>query len=122
MEKNERLDLLKKILLNEEQEVTRSLASEIEALKKTINTPDELAKKVDPIIRNEISDFTQEHLSPLVVSSLKEEIKNSQEAVVEALFPIIGKMIKKYIAHEINLLNEKINSQIANAFSFTNIF
>ncbi len=122
MEKNERLELLKKILLNDEQEVTQSLASEIENLKNTINTPEEFAKKINPIVQSKINNFTKEQLSPLIVSSLKKEIKNSQEAVVEALFPIIGKMIKKYIAHEISLLNERINDKIANAFSFKNLF
>ena len=122
MEKNERLELLKKILLTDEKEVTQSLASEIERLKAILDAPQELAQKIDPLIEQKINNFTKDKLSPLVVTSLKAEIKNSQEAVVEALFPIIGKMIKKYIASEINLLNERINAQIAKAFSFKNFF
>lgn len=122
MEQNERLELLKKILLTEEKEVTESLASEVEQLKETLNVPEKLASKIDPLVDEKINKFTNSTLAPMVVSSLKAEIANSQEAVVEALFPIIGKMIKKYIAHEMKLLNERVNQQIQSAFSFKNLF
>lgn len=122
MEQNERLELLKKILLTEESEVTKSLASDVKRLKTILNTPEELATKIDPIINSKIQDFSNTTLSPLVVSSLKTEIANSQDAVIEALFPIMGKMIKKYVAQEIKLLNERINKQISDTFSFKNVF
>ena len=42
--------------------------------------------------------------------------------MVEALYPIMGKMIKKYIQAEIKKLNDSISEKIDNAFSFRNIF
>ncbi len=125
MEQNERLKLLKKILLTEEKEVTDSLIADVEQLSNTLNQPIELALKVDPLIDkkiNKLVDDMPKKLSPVITSALKAEIKNSQDAVVEALFPIIGKMIKKYIANEIKLLNERINIQLKKAFSFKNFF
>ncbi len=50
-----------------------------------------------------------ENLGPVITSALNEQIKNSQELVVNALFPIIGKMIKKYIQQEMAILSETIN-------------
>ncbi len=125
MEQNERLKLLKKILLTEEKEVTDSLIADVEKLSNTLNQPHELAQKIDPLIDSKIKklvDDMPKKLSPVITSALKAEIKNSQDAVVEALFPIIGKLIKKYIAHEIKLLNEQINAQLKKAFSFKNFF
>lgn len=122
MEQNERLELLKKILLTDEKEITDSLALEVERLKTTLDVPENLAAKISPLVDKKINDFSNGTLAPLVVASLKSEIANSQDAVIEALFPIIGKMIKKYIAHEMKLLNESLNQKIENAFSFKNIF
>ncbi|WP_010522206.1 hypothetical protein [Aquimarina agarivorans] len=125
MEQNERLELLKKILLTEEKEVTNSLIAQVEQLSNTLNQSSELAAKVDPLIDKKINQLIAEmpkQLSPVITSALKTEIKNSQDAVVEALFPIIGKMIKKYIANEMRLLNDRINTQLKKAFSFKNFF
>ncbi|WP_010180057.1 hypothetical protein [Aquimarina agarilytica] len=125
MEQNERLKLLKKILLADTKEVTDSLIADVEKLSSTLNEPLELSQKVDPLIDKKIKkliDDMPQKLSPVITSALKAEIKNSQDAVVEALFPIIGKMIKKYIANEIKLLNERINKQLKKAFSFKNFF
>ena len=122
MQKNERLELLKNILLSEEKEVSKNLASDIKRLQEILDSEEEIADRVNPIINSNIESFSKETLPPMVVKSLRKEIQNSQDAVVEALYPIIGKMIKKYIASEINLLNEKINKQLQNAFSFKNFF
>ena len=51
------------------------------------------------------------------VEALAEQIKNSKDQVVEALYPIMGKMIKKYISQEISLLTERINKQLEDSFS-----
>ena len=69
MEQNERLELLKKILLTEEKEVTESLASDVERLKTILNTPEELADKIDPIINTKIKDFSSTTLSCLLYTS-----------------------------------------------------
>lgn len=125
MEQTERLKLLKQILLKEEKETSESLIEKVEQLSGMLNEPQKLAAKVDPLIDNKIKELVKEMpktLSPIITKSLRAEVENSQDAVVEALFPIIGKLIKKYIAREMELLNERINSQIKKAFSFKNFF
>src|SRR5690606_9375998 len=57
-------------------------------------------------------------LGPTITETLKEEIKNSKEQVVEALYPIMGRMIKKYVWQEIKLLSERVSTQVENSFSF----
>ncbi|MGB5418401.1 cell envelope biogenesis protein OmpA, partial [Algibacter sp.] len=61
-------------------------------------------------------------LGPTITEALKEEIKNSQDAVVEALYPILGQMIKRYVQHEMKLLSERINNQVNKTFSFKRFF
>lgn len=124
MEQLNRLELLKEILLAEEKDVTQSLVDKVEKLAGTLNEPDKLAEKIDPLVDAKINNLVQEMpktLSPVITQALKTEIQKSQDAVVEALFPILGKMVKKYVANEIKLLNDKINLQLQNMFTFENI-
>lgn len=125
MEEQDKLKILKELLLTEEKEFADSIAEKLEALTKVVHQKKELSYKVDPIIDDKLKEFVQEipkTLGPTITEALKEEIKNSQDAVVEALFPIIGKMIKKYIAHEMKLLSENISRKTKQAFSFKNWF
>ncbi|WP_025741263.1 hypothetical protein [Aquimarina pacifica] len=125
MEEQDKLKILKELLLTEEKEFTDSLAEKVEELTKIVHQKKELSYKVDPIIDDKLDDFVREipkTLGPTITEALKEEIKNSQDAVVEALFPIIGKMIKKYIAQEMRLLSENISRNTRKAFSFKNWF
>ncbi|MCK8523781.1 cell envelope biogenesis protein OmpA [Aquimarina sp. D1M17] len=125
MEEQDKLKLLKELLLTEEKEYADSIARKVEELSKIVHQKQELSYKVDPIIDDKLEEFVEEipkTLGPTITEALKEEIKNSQDAVVEALFPIIGKMIKKYIAHEMRLLSENISRQTRKAFSFKSWF
>jgi len=122
MGETNRLELLKKILLTEEKETSEYLSAEVERLRSILDDTEALDEKISPILQNKLNDYSKNELAPLVVKSLRQEISNSQDAVVEALYPIIGKMIKKYIAQEIQLLNERLNKQIQKAFSFKNFF
>ena len=55
---------------------------------------------------------------PQITESIKKQIKESQDEVVEALYPIIGRMIKKYITSEIQKLTERVDEQMELAFSW----
>ena len=121
MEAQDKLQILKDLLLTEEKEYADSIAKKVEELSKIVHQKQELSHKVDPIIDDKLEEFVVEipkTLGPTITQTLKEEIKNSQDAVVEALYPILGKMIKKYIAHEIRMLSEDISKKTKQAFSF----
>ncbi len=121
MNQEDKLSILKDILLTDEREYVSSIQEKIEALEETINKRNNLSQKIDPIINDKLNVFVQEMpttLGATITKSLKEEIKNSQDAVVEALYPIMGKLIKKYVQSEIAKLTEKINEQMSSTFSF----
>ena len=125
MEDQDKLKILKELLFTEEKEYANSIARKVEELSKVVHQKRELSTKVDPIIEDRLDQFVAEipkSLGPVITEALKEEIKKSQDTVIEALFPIIGKMIKKYIAHEMKLLSDNINKKTKEAFSFKNWF
>ncbi len=124
MNQEDKLKILKDILLTDEREYASSIQKKIELLEETLNKQNELSKKIEPIIDEKLEEFVAgipKTMGPIITETLKEEIKNSHNAVVEALFPIMGKMIKKYIQHEIRMLSEQINSKINKTFSFENL-
>lgn len=124
MTESEKLVLLKQLLLDEDRDFANSILQKLESLENTVNIQANLSDRINPIIDKKIEAFAEEvpeKLGPAITEALSFEIKNSQDKVVEALFPIIGKMIKKYIQQEMRLLSESINNQLQSTFSIQKI-
>ncbi len=120
MDQRDKLTLLKDILLTDEREYAEAVRDRIEALEEILHERQKLAPKVDPIIEAQLQAFVKEMpktLGPTITKTLQAEIKNSKDQVVEALYPIIGKMIKKYVAQEIKLLSERIGKEVEDSFT-----
>lgn len=123
MNDSEKLEILKKLLLDDEREIAESITQKVEEIDKTINVELNLAEKVDPIITERLEEFVEDipdTLGPTITKALEEQIKNSKDQVVEALYPIMGKMIKKYIQNEIAKLKEAMSEQASKTFSLAN--
>ncbi|TRX52383.1 cell envelope biogenesis protein OmpA [Fulvivirga sp. M361] len=114
---------LKQILLEEEKEVQRSVQEQLRLTDEKIEDREKLEARVQPILEDNVIHLKR-NFSALfgdeVTQSIRDQIKNSQEEVIEALYPIIGKMIKKYIVKELELLSERIDRQLESAFSWKN--
>ncbi len=50
-------------------------------------------------------------VAPLVVRTIKTEITNSQDELVEALYPMTGRMVKSYVASAIKDMMDQINKR-----------
>ena len=115
MDEKDKLEILKDILFADEHEFEQRISARIEVLEQTLNERNKLSERVDPIIEQQIDEFKASiptTLGPVKTATLTEEIKNSKDEVVDAIYPILGKMVKKYVAQEIKLLSEKIDDQL----------
>lgn len=124
MNQDERLSILKDILLTDEREYAQKVEEKLKIVEEVINKQNQLSDRVNPIIEERLNNFVLDMpktLGPTITETLKNEIKNSQDAVVEALFPIIGKMIKKYVQQEIQILSDQINAKMSSTFSFSGL-
>lgn len=124
VEEEDKLQLLRDILLIDDREVANAIHQRIETISDTIEKREKLSEKVDPIIQEKLDAFIAsipETLGPTITKTLKEQIANSQDQVVEALYPIMGKMIKRYVQNEIKLLSETINKKVNNTFSLISL-
>jgi len=116
MNEKDRLETIKDILFSEDREDVDRISERIELLEKTYNDRDEFTARVDPIIEDQLSEFTKSiphTLGPTITATLKKEIQNHKDEVVDALYPVMGKMVKKYVAQEIKALSEKIDNQLS---------
>jgi len=115
MDENDRIEILKDILFTDDREYIDRIAKRIEYLEKAVDDSERITSQVDPIVKQQLKEFTRSiptTLGPTITETLKEQIKNHTNEVVDVLFPILGKMIKKYVAQEMRLLSEKINGQL----------
>ncbi|MEQ9404811.1 MAG: hypothetical protein RIM99_14565 [Cyclobacteriaceae bacterium] len=118
------LSTLKDLLFEEEKEKYVQLSEQLKDVNNRIDAslnnrkvPDE---EIDQIV-GKMVQIMPEKLGPTITHTLKVQIKESRDDVVQALFPIIGQMIKKYVAQELSVLSEKIDRQIESIFSMENI-
>ena len=102
------LDQLQDILLRQDRERLR----EIEAI---LGEEERLSEKVSPIVEKHL-DFLKENFPVefrrAVEKIVDRRIKQSQEALINIIYPRLGRMIQKYIAHQFQLLKEKIEEQL----------
>jgi len=123
-EQEDKLQLLREILLVDDREVASAVNKRLELITETIEKREKLSEKVDPIIKARLDKFIAEipsTLGPTITKTLQQEIQNSKDQVVEALYPIMGKMIKRYVQNEIKKLSETINKKVNNTFSFSGL-
>jgi hypothetical protein len=124
MVEEDKLQLLRDILLIDDRQIADAITQRIDTISETIEKRDKLSEKIDPIIEIKLAQFVKEipaTLGPTITKTLKDQIANSKDEVVEALYPILGQMIKKYIQHEMKMLSESINKKINSTFSLISL-
>ena len=124
VEEKDKLNLLRDILLIDDREVADAISKRLDTITETLESREKLAKKVDPIFEENLEQFVEDiptRLGPVITKTLQEQIANSQDKVVEALYPILGKMVKRYIQNELALLSENINNKVNNTFTLKGI-
>ncbi|WP_299128855.1 cell envelope biogenesis protein OmpA [uncultured Winogradskyella sp.] len=119
-----KIEELQRLLLQKERDDINALKKELEALLYIIDNEKQLEKKVAPIISKHLNAYTKEMpstLGPTITKTLKTEIENSKDSIIDVLYPIIGKLIKRYIQQEFLKLSEKINQQVSRRLSIKGI-
>ena len=105
---------LKEVLLKEDRD-------ELKEIQTILNDPFRFSEKVAPIVEQRI-DFLKKNFPKEFRNSVENivdaKIKASQDELLNVLYPTIGKMIKKYIAYQFQLMKESIDERMNAIFSF----
>lgn len=108
-----RLSELKNLLLHDVIEGQEKTLKELDRLEKTINNPDLLKKKISSILDDQTREMKQK-FDELFGQEVTSIIKNSEPQLIQALTPIMGKLIQKWIVFEMGKVQSKVNEQIKN--------
>jgi len=142
------LELLKQLLLEDELTQLKKLASHLSKLDIEWNDTEVIKQKIEPLYDDillanfakydsqtvsiiaryladiitvsthqdidKLSHALQEVISPAISS----EIENNKDKMIDALYPIMGGMISKYVTQSIKELMENINQKIEDGLSF----
>lgn len=122
------LKRLRDILLSEDraiiqrlEEKNRQLELKLQQLKEIIEGKELLSERVDPIIDNKIlhikNNFSST-LGPEVGMEFEKKLVDSEDLMLTAVSPLMGKMMKRYIGKEFEKLKENIDNNIKSTFSF----
>lgn len=117
-QEKELLNQLQSILLKEDRVA-------IERLQETIEDPILLSEKIRPIIEERMHFFKEnfpKEFKVTVDKMIEVKLKASQEEILDVIYPVMGKMIKKYVNHQIQMLKDSIDESIKKTFFRKGIF
>jgi hypothetical protein len=104
---------LKDILLRED----RTALGDVQ---RVLNEKALLAEKINPIVEDHL-DFLRQNFpkeyTQVVNRVVEQKIKSSQQDILNVIYPVMGKMINKYIEFRFQELKEAINAQIQAMYS-----
>ena len=112
----ERLDDLRALLLAPDR-------TELSYLRSALDDRTNLTQRIAPIFEERIDalkhNFPTE-LGSYVDKIIESKLEASQEQLLNLIFPLLGKMIRKYIAQQLTDFKDEINAQIREATSWRN--
>lgn len=110
---------LKGLLLGEEKRLLSQIEQLVRKHEERIGDDDALQHSVAEVLADALREAEiQNHrelaaaLAPVLVASIKREIRNSGDEVVDALYPIMGRLIAAYVASAIRDFVHQANNQI----------
>lgn len=107
-----KIEKLRSILLQKDR-------VKIQQLEETLSQRDKLSEKVVPIIEQQLEEYEQRFPAAyrsVVDNIIERKLKESQEDLLNLLYPILGTMIRKYIAQQLQQLKENIERQLRQSF------
>jgi len=110
------LQKLKEILLEEERENQQKLRSDMVSLQKNVDLMKPFLERKVEELKNDFEKVAQPAISKVV----KTELFIAKDMLIESLYPIIGKIIKKYIQIEFEKLSDNIDKQLNQTFTWNN--
>jgi hypothetical protein len=109
---------LREILLKEDR-------TALEELQQTLKDPELLSVHVNPIIEEHLAflrkNFPKEYTAD-INRLIEKKLKDSQQEILDVVYPVLGKMITKFIQLQFQELKESIDEQINGIFSKAGVF
>lgn len=110
------LSLIQDIILKKDRE-------DIARLKNLIENQEILAEKISPIVEIHIETlkrrFPREYQKQ-VERIIDQKLKSSQDELLDVIYPIMGTMVRKYVAHQFLSIRNDMENRIGQTFALKN--
>ena len=110
-----KIDSVAQIESRARDEIKRSIADIFERVGTSESFTESVAQSLDEALRRaEVTKHSELsiRIAPLVVTTIKTELRNSQDEMVEALYPITGRLVKAYVASAMKDLTDQMNRRL----------
>lgn len=117
---NQMLDIIRNIILEVDREAQGKIREDVDLLKKELLEEEQFYSHLDPYFEQKITYLQANFPSifgPFISTAIKMQIRDSRDEVVDALYPIIGKLVQKYINYQMQELGERIDNWFKNITS-----
>jgi outer membrane protein OmpA-like peptidoglycan-associated protein len=115
---------LKSLLLGEEQQALSDIEGTVRRHDLRIGDDQALQRSVASILADAFRDAdVQNHrelaaaIAPVMVAAIRREIRNASDEVVDAMYPIMGRLIRAYVASALRDFIEETNRRIEGGLS-----
>ncbi|MEL6589345.1 MAG: hypothetical protein AAFQ87_09625 [Bacteroidota bacterium] len=119
-----RLDQLRDLLFEEELRAQTLLEKDVLMLRKIVMEEEELADHLEPHFQRNV-EYLKENFPHLfgryLGEAIKIQIRDSQAEIIDALYPIIGKLISKYLRAEIQRISQQLDNRLSDPFSWNTL-
>jgi len=99
-----------------------SIKEELATVKEDENNPDDLTALVNPLIDYKILELKNsfyENFGEEVKNTVTRSLQESKDDFIEAMYPIIGQMISKYVRETLNTWLDEVSRQMNDVTSWT---
>lgn len=119
-----RLEELRAILLSQDRASQATVMERLAELEAAIVDDEAFAERLEPHLVAQVAHL-QEHFPRLfgqfMGPAIKRQIEEEREVIIEALYPIIGRLIARFIKEEISRISQRIDESLRDPFSLKNI-
>lgn len=102
----ESLESLRAIILGQDRQQIADIETELEQLEQRVTDPDKLIAIITPVMSH----------------AIRRTIRDSREAMIEALYPIVGTLVMRAVAEAIRDLAQSVDAQMRTSFNFSTLW
>ncbi|MEZ4735724.1 MAG: hypothetical protein R3E79_52205 [Caldilineaceae bacterium] len=107
------LELLRDLLFGEYRQQVARMRTEVNELQSLL---DELEVQIND------KEALVNTITPVIATAIRTNIRESQSEMVDALYPIMGKLVQRSVTEAMRELAQRIDSQMRKAFNFQDAF
>ena len=110
---------LKELLFESESRALADLGRRMDVVFERAGSPERFTASVAVVLdeallasRDRAAHRGRQAIAPLIVKTIKTEIRSSQDELAEALYPSLGRMVKAYVVSAVRDLMDEINRRL----------